>query len=191
MSSNNGDEYLTEHVYDGIRESNFPLPRWWLMSLWVTVFFGMGYWFYYESTGVGPTSQEEFTILMEAHQASVQVAATSNGTDKVITYQSLQTDMSDKEKLAIGSDVYRSNCAACHGPLGQGMIGPNLTDSQWIHDPAIENLHKIISEGILEKGMPAWGTMLGPKKVRYVLGFLTTMFDKNIEGKAPQGTEQR
>ena len=192
MSVEESNDYLTEHCYDGIRESNYPLPRWWLFTLWITVAFGMVYWFYYESTGIGLTSAEELSVAIAEHEEVVRLAQTENGEEgSALTFVALQKDMADGEKLAVGKSVYDSNCAACHGGSGEGMIGPNLTDAQWIHDPTVANLHKIIYDGVLDKGMPAWGSMLGPNKVRLVLGYLTTLFDKNVKGKAAQGTHKR
>jgi cytochrome c oxidase cbb3-type subunit 3 len=31
---------------------------------------------------------------------------------------------------------------------------------------------KVVNEGVLTKGMPAWGPILGPKKVSEVLAFI-------------------
>ena len=37
--------------------------------------------------------------------------------------------------IARGDEVFHGpgNCYACHGSKAEGLVGPNLTDSEWIH----------------------------------------------------------
>lgn len=39
------------------------------------------------------------------------------------------------ETITQGDSIFHTagNCYACHGSNGQGLVGPNLTDSTWIH----------------------------------------------------------
>ena len=37
----------TGHEWDGIRELNTPLPRWWLWTLYLTIVWAIGYWIVY------------------------------------------------------------------------------------------------------------------------------------------------
>lgn len=37
----------TGHEWDGIRELNTPLPRWWLWLFYLTIVWGIGYWVVY------------------------------------------------------------------------------------------------------------------------------------------------
>src|SRR5438045_5139570 len=37
----------TGHVWDGIRELNTPLPRWWLWLFYITIVWAIGYWIVY------------------------------------------------------------------------------------------------------------------------------------------------
>ena len=37
----------TGHEWDGIRELNTPLPRWWLWLFYLTIAFSLVYWFLY------------------------------------------------------------------------------------------------------------------------------------------------
>jgi mono/diheme cytochrome c family protein len=41
----------------------------------------------------------------------------------------------DPAVIAHGDSVFHGtgNCYACHGSKAEGMIGPNLTDAEWIH----------------------------------------------------------
>ena len=40
---------MTGHVWDGIRELNTPLPRWWLWLFYATIVWSIGYWIVYPS----------------------------------------------------------------------------------------------------------------------------------------------
>lgn len=41
------------------------------------------------------------------------------------------------------------NCYACHGSKGEGLVGPNLTDAEWIHSKGtLEDIEAQIIHGI-------------------------------------------
>ena len=71
----------------------------------------------------------------------------------------------DAAVLAAGRETFTTMCAACHAADGGGGIGPNLTDEYWIHGAAASDIHRTISEGVLEKGMPNWGRVLRPEQI--------------------------
>ncbi|MEO6420141.1 MAG: c-type cytochrome, partial [Polyangiaceae bacterium] len=69
-----------------------------------------------------------------------------------------------------------------------GTIGPNLTDSYWIHGGAPDKIYATIHDGVLAKGMPAWGAQLGNSQVQSLTAFVLTLRDTNVAGgKPPQG----
>ena len=37
----------TGHEWDGIKELNTPLPRWWVITFYVTIVWAIGYWIVY------------------------------------------------------------------------------------------------------------------------------------------------
>ena len=48
----------TGHAWDGIRELNTPLPRWWLWSFYLTIVWSIGYWIVYPAwplVSIAPT----------------------------------------------------------------------------------------------------------------------------------------
>ena len=59
--------------------------------------------------------------------------------------------------------LFAARCVACHGDKAQGSIGPNLTDNAWIHGKgSLSDIFTTIDQGVLAKGMPAWGKQLSP-----------------------------
>jgi len=168
------------HVYDGIEEMDNRLPNWWLGILWGTLVFGLGYWFYYHVTSMGPGQ-------LAAYQSEASEAMRRAAANKPISDELLLGLAKDPQTLGTGQAVFQSQCAACHGAQGEGKIGPNLTDNYWLHGSKPVELHKVVTEGVVAKGMPSWERTLGPERVRAVVAYVMTLKGKNVPGKAPQG----
>lgn len=181
--------YLTEHVYDGIEENDYPLPRWWLGTFWITVLFGFAYWYYYHSAEQGLLPRAEYTQAHETYESSMresQRKLAENG-DASLNESAMAQAVADPTHVARGRGYYVSHCAACHGQKGEGLVGPNLTDKHWLYEPTPASLYEVVAKGKLTKGMPAWGPVLGPTKVRDVLVYVFSIRDTQVSGKAPQG----
>lgn len=167
------------HVFDGIEELDNRLPNWWLGMLWGTILFGVGYWFYYQPTGWGRSSHDAYIIENAILQKKLASAP--------VTEEALLKTAADPKALADGAALFAQNCAACHGPQAQGVIGPNLTDRYWLHGGKPTDVHHTITNGYVEKGMPAWGKTLGPSRVKLLAAYVISLKGKNVPGKAPQG----
>jgi cytochrome c oxidase cbb3-type subunit 3 len=76
-----------------------------------------------------------------------------------------------------GRATFQSTCASCHHAALTGGIGPNLVDAEWIHGGTPADVLKTVTEGVLTKGMPGWGPMLGGKKVSEVVAFILSQHD--------------
>ena len=172
------------HVYDGIEEADNRLPNWWLITFYGTILFGIGYWFYYHEFNVEPTTSEQY-VLDAADQGSADVAEEPE----------LLALAEDPAAIATGREAFATTCAACHGDQAQGVIGPNLTDNQWLHGGAPTDIYTAIRAGITSDqaliqgsaGMPAWGPQLGEERVRAVVAFLLSVRDTNVSGRDPEG----
>lgn len=168
------------HRYDDIEEEDNHLPNWWLFILFGTMVFGFGYWLVYHTTQSLPTPVKEYAADVEAIKKA-RVAANPTS-DEAIT--ALAADPTQVEE---GKKVFASTCASCHAADGQGLVGPNLTDKFWIHGNKPVDIVKSVTDGYADKGMPPWGPVLGPDKVRKVAAFVLTLKGKNLPGKEPQG----
>lgn len=74
------------------------------------------------------------------------------------------------EAMTRGAKLYISNCAVCHGPAGEGKIGPALKDN-----PLDESaLRKIIIRGVPGTAMPAFGEEDGGPLKRHQIEDLVT-----------------
>jgi cytochrome c oxidase cbb3-type subunit 3 len=96
--------------------------------------------------------------------------------------------LADENEIALGESLYKANCAACHGQLGEGGVGPNLTDDYWIHGGSIKDVFKTIKYGVPEKGMISWKSQLRPTDMHKVSSFIMTLKGTNPpNAKEPQG----
>lgn len=173
----------TNHDYDGIREFDNPLPRWWLFTFYGAVVFAVGYWFYYHTLAVGELPMDGYKSEMELAD-KLQREAEKNA----LTDDQLLALAKDADTVQRGAALFKQNCVACHGDRGQGIIGPNLTDPYWIHGSKAKQIYNLVSGGSQEKGMPSWGPVLGASKVKEATAFVLSLKGKNEAGKAPQGT---
>jgi len=174
---------VMDHEYDGIQEFDNRLPNWWLWIMWGSMAFALLYWIVFHTLGVGVLPHERFEMTMQAAQEAQLARALEAGIDNDFFVMMSQSESS----VAEGREIFVTHCVACHLDDGRGSVGPNLTDSYWIHGCEPMQMLKIINEGVASKGMPAWGNQLGPSRVHAVLSYLLTIKDNNVAGKAPEG----
>ncbi len=165
------EDPIRPHVFDGIAEYDKRLPNWWLYTLYITMVFWVGYWGYYEWFHVGQTSEQELVAAMANIEAKKLTAAK-------VDDASLWKMSRNPSFVEAGKAVYASNCAACHLVSMRGKaesvaaIGPDLTDTAWIHGGKPTEVYDLIMKGVLAKGMPTWGPVLGAKKVSEVTAYI-------------------
>lgn len=177
-----GDErHLLDHDYDGIRELDHPLPRWWLMVFYGTIVFALGYSGYY-LIGPGPDGRQELAAAMQVIEAKRPVTpAADAGADVALVVAALK----DQGRIAGGRANYTAKCAACHGANGEGGIGPNLTDDFWIHGQGSpQDVLETIRKGVAAKGMPPWEAVLNPTEQIDVTAFI-----RSLRGSKPPGAK--
>ena len=176
------DEPNTVSEYDGIEEYDNSLPNWWLGTLWTTGLFGMGYWAYYHTFGVGESTAEAFEAQIVAAREAEAARPKA-----VVSEETLGRATENPDKVAAGKESYALYCAACHGPGGGGLTGPNLTDDAWLYGGGLSDIYAIVKDGSAAKGMPAWGPILGEKVVGELVAFLGSIRDTHVAGREAQG----
>ena len=146
----------TGHEWDGIKELNKPLPRWWLLTFYATIVWAIGYWVVYPAwptlngytKGIWNYSQRA-TVTADVNAAK---AAQAGMRDKLA-----KTPLADVKKdaellrfaVAGGSAAFQTNCAPCHGRGAQGFAGyPNLNDDDWLWGGKLEDIQKTLEFGI-------------------------------------------
>lgn len=173
------EDPIRPHVYDGIQEYDKRLPNWWLYTLYLTIVFWVGYWAYYEWFRAGPSPEQSLVAEMGRIEAGRLAAAK-------VDDASLWKMSQNEAFVAAGKVIFDANCAACHLVSLRGKsespaaIGPDLTDTGWIHGGKPAEVHDLITKGVLTKGMPTWGPVLGAKKITDVTAYIMS---KHREGE--------
>lgn len=191
----------TGHEWDGIREYDNPLPRWWLWSFYATIVWSMIYWVLYPAwpmvtqatQGIlGYSTRAEAAAELEAHQAR------SAPLESRLLQAELASVADDPELLhfatAGGAAIFRNQCSQCHGAGAQGAPGgyPSLLDDAWLWGGSLEDIHTTISHGIRDEAdgntrwsqMPAFGELLPEEEidglVEYVLSLSGAPHDEKL-----------
>lgn len=178
------DDRLVGHAYDGIQEYDNPLPGWWVWIFVATIVFSAAYWGYYQ-LGPGPSVVAEYEA--EARIASERAAALA-AREGAQSDETIVAVARDTGVMAKAKEAFVARCAVCHGPQGQGLIGPNLTDEYWLHGGRPTDIFRIISDGEVEKGMVPWKGVLAPQEIRALAAYIGTLRGSNPPNpKPPQG----
>jgi cytochrome c oxidase cbb3-type subunit 3 len=177
-----------DHSYDGIKELDNHLPPWWKWLFYGTIGWSAVYLVVFHFTSTLPLSGEEYQIEVAlAEEKARQLKASQ---PEIAIDESALTFTGDAAIIEKGKSVFAEyNCGACHRNDGGGnTIGPNLTDEYWLHGGDIKNVFGTIKNGVVEKGMPAWGKSMSPENVRDVTFFVMSLQGTNpANARAPQG----
>jgi cytochrome c oxidase cbb3-type subunit 3 len=145
----------TGHEWDGIKELNTPLPRWWVLTFYGCIIWAIGYWIVYPAWPM--LSSYTTGILHYSSRADVAVELANlekiRG-DKMVALgaASLADIEKDPALLALararGKTVFGDNCAPCHGTGAAGAKGyPNLNDDDWLWGGTLDQIMQTIQFG--------------------------------------------
>ncbi len=146
----------TGHEWDGIRELNNPLPKWWLYVLFACILWSFVYWIFMPAWPMlSDYSKGMLGFDRRAVLAEELVAARQKR--EVMLEKLLATAPEEIVKnpdlvqfsLAGGRTLFGDNCAGCHGSSANGGIGyPNLLDDDWLWDGTLAGIEQTILYGI-------------------------------------------
>lgn len=178
------DQVIKGHNYDGIQEYDNPMPGWWVWIFWATIIFSGYYVLGIEVFDTVDTYEED---LAQSQAELQEIRDTYAAENEVFepSEEAIAAYIGDEAKITAGSTTYATYCAACHGNVGQGLIGPNLTDDYWLYDNDNVTIFNIITNGIVDKGMTPWGGILTPEQRAEVVAYLRT-----LEGTDPPDAKE-
>ncbi|MVA97433.1 cytochrome-c oxidase, cbb3-type subunit III [Nitratireductor sp. CAU 1489] len=160
MSKDHIDEVTgietTGHEWDGIRELNNPLPRWWVWTFYATIVWSIGYVIAYPAwplistatTGVlGYSSRQDVRAELDAAEAA------KGGYVEAVSGKDVADILADEQlrlfAVSAGAAAFKVNCVQCHGSGAQGSAGyPNLNDDEWLWGGSVEQIRLTIAHGI-------------------------------------------
>ena len=181
----------TGHEWDGIKELNDPLPRWWVWTFYATIVWAIGYMIAYPAiplitgaTGglLGYSSRAEVRAELDAAQAArgeYVAAVAAMDVEDILADENLR-----QFAAAAGAAAFKVNCIQCHGSGAAGSPGyPNLNDDEWLWGGDIESIRYSIAHGIRFAGddesrlseMPAYGDMLQASEINEVAAYVVTL----------------
>ena len=188
----------TGHDWDGIRELNTPLPRWWLWTFYITIVWAIGYWIVYPAWPLLTTSTQGLfgyhtrtAVLDDLAELKLQRGPMM---DK-LSQASVSEIASNPQLLdfarAQGRVAFADNCAPCHGAGGGGAKGyPNLNDDDWLWGGKLADIEQTIRHGARsgdakdhEGSMPAFGRdgILKANEISAVADFVRSLSGLSTE----------
>ncbi|MER8759734.1 cytochrome-c oxidase, cbb3-type subunit III [Mesorhizobium sp. M0976] len=183
----------TGHEWDGIKELNNPLPRWWVITFYITIAWAIGYTVVYPAwpmltsatTGVlGYSSRKDVKNELAAAEVAKgkYVAAIQAKTVSEITADDTLREFA----VAAGGAAFKVNCVQCHGSGAQGSKGfPNLNDDDWLWGGNAEQIQQTIAHGIRFASdpdtrlseMPAFGDIITTDQIKQVGAYVASLSD--------------
>ncbi|MCJ8307508.1 MAG: cytochrome-c oxidase, cbb3-type subunit III [Rhizobiaceae bacterium] len=186
----------TGHEWDGIKELNNPLPRWWLWTFYATIVFSIGYMVWYPSIPLWNASTEGLSgettrSLLQEELAAVRSARAE--TVEKLAATDLESIRADAElsrfATAGGASIFKVYCTQCHGSGAAGSPGyPNLNDDDWLWGGDLESIYLSIKHGIRngvdddarDSLMPSFGAdeLLDKEEINAVTEFVLQISDQ-------------
>ncbi|MCI5050221.1 MAG: cytochrome-c oxidase, cbb3-type subunit III [Rickettsiales bacterium] len=186
----------TGHEWDGIKELNNPLPRWWLWVFYITIIWSIGYWVVYpawptlsgEGERGGTVGSFEWTQYKKLKDEQAEIIARRSSYLERFHHAPFDEIANDPELYAFaiagGKASFKDNCATCHGTGGAGAPGyPNLNDDDWIWGGDVESIYETIKYGIRmhddarDSMMPAYAEMLSAEEIEAVAEYVLGLHD--------------
>jgi len=198
--SNNTHEHVdahtgtatTGHVWDGIRELNTPLPRWWVWIFYATIVWAIGYWVVYPAWPTvtsftagtfgwhSRAAVEQDLAALQAKRGDMMAKLGGASTEEILGNPELLSFA-----RAVGKPAFGDNCAPCHGSGGAGAVGyPNLNDDDWLWGGKLADIEQTIRHGIRSTddegrtgNMPAFGRdgTLKPEEISQVADYARSL----------------
>ena len=177
-------DIMLDHDYDGIRELDNALPPWWKYGFYITIVIAFIYIFNFHVWGNGKSPTEEYAVEMQNAQIAKDIYEAKNK-DKI---DETNVPMADMGGLSAAKEIFNTKCWACHGKLGEGGAGPNLTDDYWLHKGSMNDIYHTIKNGYPDKGMQSWASVYTPKEMSYLASYVKKLRGTNPpNAKAAQG----
>lgn len=195
MSKDHIDEVTgvqtTGHEWDGIRELNNPLPRWWVWTFYATIVWSLGYMIAYPAWPLVRSATSGVLGYSSRADLKSELAAAdlSRAEYRTLISEKELSDILADDNLrsfaaAAGGAAFRVNCIQCHGSGAMGSPGyPNLNDDEWLWGGDIDAIRTTIAHGVRFAAddatrvseMPAFRDILEPAQVSQVSAYVASL----------------
>ena len=192
----------TGHEWDGIKELDTPLPRWWLWVWYGSMAVAVVYWVLmpawpgisgYTHGLLGQSDRTQVVTELKGLAAQRQAGETRL---RAASLQQIEADPDlQAYAMQVGQSVFGDNCATCHGAGGAGGKGyPNLRDDVWLWGGNLDAIQHTIQVGVRsghpnargEAVMPAFGRdqMLTEAQVGDLTEYVTALSGRKADAGA-------
>ena len=198
-----GDPETTGHSWDGIKEFNNPLPRWWLWTFYAPIVGALIYTVLYPA----------WPMVNGATPGILGFSTRANVAEDIQRFDDMNADVrariTEVELAAItpdanpdlynyaiqgGAATFATWCSQCHGSGAAGVQAsgyPNLLDDDWLWGGTIDHIHYTISHGIRNEDdldaryseMTAFEGILSDEEIAQVVQYV-----RNISGQEADAT---
>src|SRR5690606_12497087 len=172
----------TGHEWDGVKELDTPLPRWWLYIFYASILAAVIYWVLMPAWPIGNGYTKGILGFSDRNNVAADVGALRSARAPMyerLANASTAEIAADPElqefARAAGESVFGDNCATCHGAGGAGAPGyPVLADDVWIWGGTMADIEHTLRVGIRAPHqqtrmsiMPAFGRdqLLTPREI--------------------------
>ncbi len=146
----------TGHQWDGIKELNTPLPRWWVITFYLTIVWAFGYWIVYPAWPLVTSHTTGLFGYSTRGDVAVELANLEKiRGDRMVKLGAAPLAEIEKDPALLalararGKTVFGDNCAPCHGSGGAGAKGyPNLNDDEWLWGGSLDKILQTIQFGV-------------------------------------------
>ncbi len=183
----------TGHVWDGVRELNTPLPKWWVWVYAACVVWGFALFLLYPSIPYGSGYFHGllgYSSRVEAMKGVAEMHARHAADMDRIASADFATIKADPKLVATaeaaGRIAFANNCQPCHGAGGEGHVGyPALGDDVWLWGGKVEDIAATITHGIRSTDadarnsqMPSFGAdgQLTAAQIGAVADYVSTLY---------------
>jgi cytochrome c oxidase cbb3-type subunit III len=180
----------TGHEWDGIKELNNPMPRWWVYTFYATIVWAIGYTIAFPAWPLLSDATRGVLGYSSRAELAQEVSVAAEG-QKVYLDKIAAMPVADIAKDAAlnefamngGAAAFKVNCAPCHGSGAQGGPGfPNLNDNDWLWGGKVDDIYATIAHGIRSEDpdtriseMPAFADMLQPDEIKQVAAYVVSL----------------
>lgn len=179
--SQSAEPMLLDHNYDGIQEYDNPTPGWWWLMFHGTMVFAVVYFLFFQFSPDAWTVKDAYNtaVVTDLRKQFAEIGELKPDQATILKY------MKDPKWLEVGKNTFLTNCKICHGPDGEGAVGPNMTDDVYKNIKTITDIASVISNGAANGAMPAWKNRLHPNEVVLTASYIASLRGKNLKGPRP------
>lgn len=200
-------QQTTGHEWDGVKELDTPLPKWWLYVFYACILFAAVYCVLFPAWP-GFTSYTKgvlgFSQRQEADRSIAELVAARAPMMNRIKAATLQEIQGNPELLNFalngGRTVFADNCATCHGSGGSGNPGfPVLADDDWLWGGTLDQIWQTIAYGVRnanekshQSAMPRFGAdgMLTPAQINDTAEYVLSLSNRSTNAQAAERGKQ-